>query len=147
MALVIDIKEILDTLPHRYPFLLIDKVLEITPGESILAVKNVTFNEPHFVGHFPQSPVMPGVLIIEALAQAAAILTAKSVLQTGKTAVPYLAGIDKARFRKVVVPGDVLIISANIVQNKAGIWIIEAQAKVEGILAAEARLMATMKQN
>ncbi len=144
---MINIKDILDTLPHRYPFLLIDKVIELVPSKSIVAVKNVTFNEPHFLGHFPQNPVMPGVLIIEALAQAAAVLTAKSVEQTGKTATPYLVGIDKARFRKMVVPGDVLNIYANIVQNKASIWIIEASAKVDGALAAEATLMATMKQN
>ena len=145
--MIVDIKEILDILPHRYPFLLIDKITALEPGKSIVAVKNVTFNEPHFTGHFPQNPVMPGVLIIEALAQAAAILTAKSVEQTGKTATPYLVGIDKARFRKIVVPGDTLIINASIVQNKASIWIIEASAKVENVLAAQATLMATMKQN
>ncbi len=145
MTPVIDIQEILDILPHRYPFLLIDRVIEIDPGKSIQAVKNVTFNEPFFIGHFPQRPVMPGVLIIEALAQAAAILTAKSTHIPSKTALPYLVGIDEARFRKVVVPGDVLMISANIVQSKAGIWILQAVAKVQGALVAQAKIMATLK--
>jgi 3-hydroxyacyl-[acyl-carrier-protein] dehydratase len=144
---IIDINEVLKILPHRYPFLLVDKILELIPGKSITGVKNVTFNEPHFVGHFPLMPIMPGVLIIEALAQVAAILTAKSVNQTGETATPYLVGVDKARFRKVVIPGDVLTLNADIVQNKASIWIIKTVAKVDGALAAEAQLMATLKHN
>jgi 3-hydroxyacyl-[acyl-carrier-protein] dehydratase len=146
-SVVIDIKEILSILPHRYPFLLVDKIIELIPGKSIIGIKNVTFNEPHFTGHFPSNPVMPGVIIIEALAQVAAILTAKSVDLTGATATPYLVGIDKARFRKIVVPGDVLELSANIVQNKASIWMIESVARVGGEVAAEAKLMATLKTN
>jgi 3-hydroxyacyl-[acyl-carrier-protein] dehydratase len=146
-SVVIDIKEILSILPHRYPFLLVDKIIELIPGKSIVGIKNVTFNEPHFMGHFPSNPVMPGVIIIEALAQVAAILTAKSVDLTGATATPYLVGIDKARFRKIVVPGDVLELNANIVQNKASIWMIESVAKVGGEVAAEAKLMATLKTN
>jgi 3-hydroxyacyl-[acyl-carrier-protein] dehydratase len=146
-SVIIDIKEILKILPHRYPFVLVDKIIELIPGKSIIGIKNVTFNEPQFTGHFPDNPVMPGVLIIEALAQVAAILTAKSVEQTGKTATPFLVGIDKARFRRVVVPGDVLQISANIVQNKGGIWMIDAVAKVDGAVASSASLMATLKMN
>ncbi len=142
---IIDIKEILSILPHRYPFLLVDKIIDLLPGKSIVGIKNVTFNEPHFTGHFPGNPVMPGVLIIEALAQVAAILTAKSVDQTGATATPYLVGIDNTRFRKIVAPGDVLELHASIAANKAGIWIINAEAKVGGALAAETKLMATLK--
>jgi 3-hydroxyacyl-[acyl-carrier-protein] dehydratase len=147
MSLVIDIEEILKILPHRYPFLLIDKVTDITPGKNIQAIKNVTFNEPYFVGHFPQSPIMPGVLIIEALAQAAAILIAKTSFINDKNVLPYLVGIDQARFRKIVVPGDVLMISADIAQSKAGIWVLQAIAKVEGALVAQAKIMATIKKD
>lgn len=143
----INIKEILDILPHRYPFVLVDKIISLIPGKSIVGIKNVTFNEPHFMGHFPGNPVMPGVLIIEAMAQVAAILTAKEVEATGASATPFLVGIDNARFRKIVAPGDVLELSATIVQNKRGIWIIEALAKVQGSVAAQANLMATLKMN
>lgn len=146
-SVIIDIKEILKILPHRYPFILVDKIIELVPGKSITGIKNVTFNEPQFTGHFPDNPVMPGVLIIEALAQVAAILTAKSIEHTGKTATPFLVGIDKARFRRMVVPGDVLQINAQIMQNKGGIWMIDAVASVDGAVASSASLMATLKIN
>jgi 3-hydroxyacyl-[acyl-carrier-protein] dehydratase len=143
----INIREILNILPHRYPFVLVDKIVELEIGKSIVGIKNVTFNEPHFMGHFPGNPVMPGVLIIEAMAQVAAILTAKSVEVAGASATPFLVGVDNARFRKMVVPGDTLELRATILQNKRGIWIIEAVTKVDGAIAAQANLMATLKMN
>src|SRR6476659_7453695 len=120
----VDINEILDILPHRYPFLLIDKVVELVKSKSIIALKNVTINENFFTGHFPSSPTMPGVLIIEAMAQAAAILVARSLDNPSKDAIPYLVGIDKARFRRVVVPGDTLTISLSITKKKGSIWVV-----------------------
>jgi len=108
MAGTLDILQIQELLPHRYPFLLVDRVLECEPGVRLLAVKNVTFNEPFFQGHFPSQPIMPGVLIMEALAQATALLTSQSNDQLGKGTIYYLAGIDNARFKKQVVPGDQL---------------------------------------
>ena len=144
----IDIREILAILPHRYPFLLVDKIVELIPNKYAVGLKNVTINEPFFQGHFPAAPVMPGVLIIEAMAQVAAILTAKSMLDKQSGSIPYLVGIDDARFRKVVTPGDVLTIRADIVQNKSGIWIIEAKASINSaVVAAQARIMATLKNS
>ena len=144
----IDIREILAILPHRYPFLLVDRIIELVPSKYAVGLKNVTINEPFFQGHFPASPVMPGVLIIEAMAQVAAILTAKSMKDAQSSSIPYLVGIDDARFRKVVTPGDVLTIRADIVQNKSGIWIIDAKASINStLIAAQARLMATLKNS
>jgi len=141
----VDINEILDILPHRYPFLLIDKVVELVKSKSIIALKNVTINENFFTGHFPSSPTMPGVLIIEAMAQAAAILVARSLDNPSKDAIPYLVGIDKARFRRVVVPGDTLTISLSITKKKGSIWVVGGNAKVDKEVAADATLMAVMK--
>ncbi|HEY6926532.1 MAG TPA: 3-hydroxyacyl-ACP dehydratase FabZ, partial [Steroidobacteraceae bacterium] len=126
-----DIAEILRYLPHRYPFLLVDRVLEIQPGESITALKNVTYNEPFFPGHFPGRPVMPGVMIIEALAQATGILafTSSNVIPTDETRF-YFVGIDKARFRKPVIPGDQLILKASVQRALKGIWKFETTAVV-----------------
>lgn len=141
-----DIHEILDHLPHRYPFLLVDRVLEVISGERIVALKNVTVNEPFFPGHYPHHPVMPGVLIIEALAQAAAILSFKTL--GGKPddkSVYYFVGIDGARFKRPVSPGDQLILEVSIQANKRGIWKFAAQAKVDGQVAAEAELMCTVR--
>ncbi|MCX7897903.1 MAG: 3-hydroxyacyl-ACP dehydratase FabZ [Rhodocyclaceae bacterium] len=141
-----DIHEILAHLPHRYPFLLIDRVREITPGERILAVKNVTINEPFFPGHYPHHPVMPGVLIVEAMAQAAAILSFKTMgAKPDDQSVYYFVGIDGARFKKPVGPGDQLLIEVEIVMNRRGIWKFAARAEVEGQLACEAELMCTVK--
>ena len=143
-----DIHQILEHLPHRYPFLLVDRVLEVVPGERIKALKNVTFNEPFFPGHYPHHPVMPGVLIIEALAQAAAILSFRTMgnKPDGKSDY-YFVGIDGARFRRPVTPGDQLILEVSIVTTKRGIWMYAAQAKVDGQIAAEAELMCTLQDS
>jgi 3-hydroxyacyl-[acyl-carrier-protein] dehydratase len=137
-----DIHEILDHLPHRYPFLLIDRVVEVVPGKSIHAYKNVTINEPFFVGHFPHHPVMPGVLIMEALAQAAGILSFKTEgKKPTENDVFYFAGIDEARFKRPVMPGDQLHLHVEIERQMRGIWKFKGEARVDGQLAAEARLM------
>ena len=141
-----DIKEILQYLPHRYPFLLVDRVLEIEPGVRARALKNVTMNEPVFPGHFPHHPVMPGVLIIEAMAQAAALLSFKSSgVKPDENSVVYFAGIDHARFKRPVVPGDQLIFEVEITQSKRNIYKYKARATVDGDLAAEAELMCAIK--
>lgn len=141
-----DIHEILTYLPHRYPFLLVDKVLSFDPGKSITALKNVTINEPFFAGHFPHHPVMPGVLIIEALAQAAALLTLKTAnMQADQNSVYYFVGIDRARFKRPVEPGDQLILKAAILRERIGIWKYSAKAEVDGRAVAEAELMCTVR--
>ncbi|MCB4358487.1 3-hydroxyacyl-ACP dehydratase FabZ [Quatrionicoccus australiensis] len=137
-----DIQQILEHLPHRYPFLLVDRVLEIEPGKSIHAYKNITMNEPYFVGHFPHHPVMPGVLIMEALAQAAGILSFKSMDEKPSAdTVFYFAGIDDARFKRPVVPGDQLHLHVEIERQMRGVWKFIAEARVDGQLAASAKLM------
>ncbi|MCA1938009.1 MAG: 3-hydroxyacyl-ACP dehydratase FabZ [Dechloromonas sp.] len=137
-----DINEILEHLPHRYPFLLVDRVVEVIPGERIHAYKNVTINEPFFVGHFPHHPVMPGVLIMEALAQAAGILSFKTLEEKpSPDNVFYFAGIDEARFKRPVMPGDRLDLFVTIERQMRGIWKYTAEAKVDGQLAASAKLM------
>ncbi len=137
-----NIQQILQTLPHRYPFVMVDRVLEITPGERIVALKNVTINEPYFVGHFPRLPVMPGVLIIEALAQAAAILTYQTLnLQQGDGTLFYFAGIDGARFKRPVTPGDQLRLEVELIRVMRGIGKFRTRALVDGVLVAEAELM------
>ena len=140
--LQLDIHAILKRLPHRYPFLLVDRVLELVPGKSIRALKNVTINEPFFQGHFPQRPVMPGVMIIEALAQAAGILTfvTANAFPDEKT-VFYFVGIDKARFRRPVEPGDQLTLSTTLERTLRGIWKMSAVASVGDAEAAAADLM------
>lgn len=141
-----DIQEVMRHLPHRYPFLLVDRVLECEPGKNIVALKNVTMNEPHFPGHFPHHPVMPGVLILEALAQAAAVL---SYVTENKVpdddSVVYFAGIDGARFKKPVMPGDQLILKVEILRNMRGIWKYATRAEVDGEVAAEAEMMAALR--
>ncbi len=140
------IEEVMQYLPHRYPFLLVDRVIEMELGKRIIAVKNVSINEPFFPGHFPVSPVMPGVLILEALAQAAAILSFKTDHYTPETiGVVYFAGIDNARFKKPVIPGDQLILKAEILRKMRGIWKYAVRAEVDGTLVAEAELMATLR--
>jgi 3-hydroxyacyl-[acyl-carrier-protein] dehydratase len=141
-----EIQEIMAHLPHRYPFLLIDRVLSCEAGKQIVALKNVTINEPFFAGHFPHYPVMPGVLIVEAMAQASAILAFKSFdLKSDARSVYYFVGIDEARFKKPVMPGDQLIIKAQVVRNLRGIWKFTGQATVGDQLVSEAELMCTMK--
>ena len=143
---MMDIHQILKQLPHRYPFLLVDRVLEIEKGKRIKALKNVTINEPFFVGHFPHRPVMPGVLMLEALAQTAALLSFETlgVVPDEKT-VYYFAGIDGARFKRPVEPGDQLILEAELVRMKAGIFKFKARATVDGELAVEAELTCAMR--
>ena len=141
-----DIHEILKHLPHRYPILLVDRVLEIEEGKRILALKNVTINEPFFNGHFPHHPVMPGVLIIEALAQAAAILSFKTLgTLPDEKSVYYFVGIDDARFKRPVSPGDQLTLDVVIERNVRGMWKFGAQARVGDALVAEAKLMCTVR--
>jgi len=141
-----DIHQVMQHLPHRYPFLLVDKVMTCVPGETLTALKNVTINEPFFPGHFPLKPVMPGVLILEALAQATAILTAKSMSDepTGDT-LYYLVGIDSARFKKPVEPGDQLILKTGLVRNKRSIWKFDAKALVKGNIVASAEITCSVQ--
>jgi 3-hydroxyacyl-[acyl-carrier-protein] dehydratase len=141
-----DIHAILEHLPHRYPFLLVDRVLDIVKDESIHALKNVTINEPFFPGHFDYHPVMPGVLILEALAQASAILSFKSkgAKPDGKS-VYYFVGIDDARFKKPVMPGDQLHLHCSIIRHSRGLWKFKAEAKVDGQVVTEAQLMCAIR--
>ncbi len=140
----LDIHEVLKYLPHRYPFLLVDRVLTWTKDESLIAIKNVTINEPFFQGHFPHHPVMPGVLILEAMAQASAILSLKSLNTTpNEDSVFYFVGIDKARFRRPVEPGDQLTLKASVKRKMKGIWVFETSAYVGESLCCSAELMCT----
>lgn len=141
---MIDINEILNLLPHKYPFLLVDRVLEFEEAKRIIAIKNVTVNEPFFQGHFPGRPIMPGVLILEAMAQAGGVLAFKSFPDM-KGSV-FFTGIDGARFRKPVVPGDQLKFIVDVVKHRREIWVFEAKAYVENDVVAEARIMAMLKQ-
>jgi 3-hydroxyacyl-[acyl-carrier-protein] dehydratase len=142
-----DIHKILRKLPHRYPILLVDRVLEFEKDVRIKALKNVTINEPFFTGHFPARPVMPGVLMLEALAQTAALLSFESMGQEpDEDTVVYFVGIDGARFKRVVEPGDQLILEASIERAKAGIYKYKARASVAGETAVEAELMCTMRK-
>ena len=142
-----DIHQILKQLPHRYPFLLVDRVLDIDKGKTIKALKNVTINEPFFQGHFPHRPVMPGVLMLEALAQAAALLAFDALDSTPTDdMVYYFAGIDGARFKRPVEPGDQLILEVELLRMKAGIFKFKARAEVDGNLAVEAELTCAMRK-
>ncbi len=137
-----DIREILDYLPHRYPFLLVDRVLAIDPGRSLTGLKNVSFNEPFFLGHFPQRPIMPGVLILEALAQATGILAFKSDGERpDHRSMYYLVGVDQARFKRPVGPGDQLILEVRLDRIKRGVGKFFGEAKVDGQLVATTELM------
>jgi len=141
-----DIHEILAHLPHRYPMLLVDRVLECEPGKRILAIKNVTINEPFFSGHFPHHPVMPGVLVVEAMAQAAAILSFRTLgTKPDDRSVYYFVGIDEARFKRPVSPGDQLVLEVVLERKVRGIWKFNAKARVGEALAAEAKIMCTVR--
>ncbi|MFL2555468.1 MAG: 3-hydroxyacyl-ACP dehydratase FabZ [Gammaproteobacteria bacterium] len=144
----IDIEEIKTILPHRYPFLLIDRVIDVQKGQHIKALKNVTYNEPFFQGHFPNKSIMPGVLIIEAFAQATALLGAYGFDEKrgSDKELYYLVGVDKARFRKSIIPGDQIIIDVNFLTNKKGIWKFNATAFVDSVQAASAELLTTIKE-
>jgi 3-hydroxyacyl-[acyl-carrier-protein] dehydratase len=141
-----DIRAILDTLPHRYPMLLIDRVVECEPGKHIIALKNVTINEPFFNGHFPRLPVMPGVLVVEALAQAAAVLAFRTGgKRSDEKSIYYLVGIDGARFKRPVVPGDQLMLRVNADRIGRELMKFSAEARVGDALAAEATLLCTLR--
>lgn len=143
----IPIAQILEMLPHRYPFILLDRVLCVVPGKKVTALKNVTINEAHFLGHFPKQPVMPGVLILEALAQACAVLAIKTDpnYQAARDALYLLAGIDNARFKKVVEPGDQLIIEAELLRFKQDVWRFSGVAKVKDQIACTADFLCVKK--
>ena len=144
---VLDIRAILEHLPHRYPFLLVDRVVELEKGKRIAAIKNVTINEPYFVGHFPVAPVMPGVLIIEALAQAAGILSFQTAgRKSDPNSLYYFVGIDDARFKRPVTPGDQLRLEVDLVRSARNIFKYSARATVDGALACEAALMCALRE-
>jgi 3-hydroxyacyl-[acyl-carrier-protein] dehydratase len=136
---MLDINEIKKLLPHRYPFLLVDRVLEIIPNKRVVALKNVTVNENFFNGHYPQKPVMPGVLIIECMAQTAGLVMLSEKVHQGK--IPYFTGIDKARFRKPIIPGDQIIIEVDVLKIRGNVGQVKAVAKVDNQIAGEAELM------
>ena len=142
-----NISEVLKFLPHRYPFLLIDRVLSCTPGESLVALKNVTYNENFFPGHFPNRPVMPAVLILEAMAQATGVLALRTLesLPT-ENSIYYFVGVDGARFRRTVQPGDQLEIRVQLERKMRGVWKVKSEARVDGALCADARLMGALRE-
>lgn len=140
----IDFQQILDLMPHRYPFLLVDRIIDIVPGDKIVALKNVTFNEHFFQGHFPDAPIMPGVLIVEAMAQAGAVLYLESLHREDRNYIFYFMGLDKVRFRKPVVPGDQLILETKILKIRSNALKMAATATVDNARVAEAELLATM---
>jgi 3-hydroxyacyl-[acyl-carrier-protein] dehydratase len=141
---LMDVTAIEAILPHRYPFLLVDRVISLETGKKLVGVKGVTVNEPHFAGHFPGHPVMPGVLILEALAQAGGLLVKASLTEDTSDKVTYLMAIDNARFRRPVVPGDLLELHVEVVKQKGAIWKTRGQAKVDGEVVAEADYMAML---
>ncbi len=145
MKVDISISEIMKMIPHRYPFLLVDKIIELTPSESIVGIKNVTANEPQFTGHFPENPVMPGVLMIEALAQISAVLASKTISASPSDKNVFFMAIEHTKFRKVVVPGDVLVLHSKIVQHRSSVWKFEARAEVDGFVAVESSFTAMVK--
>jgi beta-hydroxyacyl-ACP dehydratase FabZ len=142
MGTVYDIREIMELLPHRYPFILVDRIVEMVPDERIIGLKNVTMNEPFFQGHFPGTPIMPGVLIVEAMAQVGAILVNTSRSEGKRKDLIYFMGIDKARFRKPVIPGDQLILEIIAMKRRANLFKMAGKATVDGTLVAEAEVMA-----
>jgi beta-hydroxyacyl-ACP dehydratase FabZ len=139
-----NIQAIMKLLPHRYPFLLIDRVLEIVPGKNVIAIKNVTINEPFFQGHFPQTPIMPGVLIVEAMAQAGGILAFESIPKIKQGSLIYFMGMDKVRFRKPVTPGDQIIFKVEILKLRSKVIKMKGDALVDDKCVAEAELMASV---
>jgi beta-hydroxyacyl-ACP dehydratase FabZ len=139
-----DVQDIMKLLPHRYPFLLIDRMLDVVPGESAVALKNVTINEPFFQGHFPDNPIMPGVLIIEAMGQAGGVLASSSLPEKNQGAVIYFMGMDKVKFRKPVVPGDQILFEVKILKKRSTTFKLSGIARVDGKVVAEAELLATI---
>jgi len=141
----VEITEILKLIPHRYPLLLVDRVVELKLGEEITAIKNVTFNEPHFTGHFPDQPIMPGVLIVEAMAQVSALLVAKTINAKEGEKTVYFMGVENAKFRRPVEPGDTLYITAKIEQQRGDAWKFSAEAKVEDKVVAQSSFSAMVR--
>ncbi len=139
-----DIKELMSILPHAYPFLLVDRIIEAEPGKRIVGIKNVTYNEPFFPGHFPGRPIMPGVLIVEAMAQTAGILVFRSLSQEEFKRPVYFLGIDNVRFRKPVIPGDQLRLELEITKHRQSVWGFKGKAFVDGNVVAEAELLAML---
>ncbi len=154
MSKTINIEQIIKLIPHRYPILLVDKIIYLEPNKKIIAIKNVTFNEPHFMGHFPEKPIMPGVLIIEAMAQASSAMVSHSGNFNPEEKLIYFMSISDAKFRKPVIPGDVLELHIDVVQNRGAVWKMSGVAMVEGKKVAEASFSAmivdkskTLEQN
>ena len=141
---MIEIKEIMSILPHAYPFLLVDRIVEVEPGKRIVGIKNVTYNEPSFPGHFPGHPIMPGVLIVEAMAQTAGMLVFKSTDEESRKKPVFFLGMDNVKFRKPVIPGDQLRLEIEITKHRQSIWGFKGKALVDGKLVAEAELLAML---
>ncbi len=145
METPMDIQHIMKHIPHRYPFILVDRILEMEPKKSVVGLKNVTMNEPFFQGHFPGTPIMPGVLILEAMAQTSGVLAISSLEKGKEGALMYFMGLDQVKFRKMVVPGDQLIMELKVLKQRAKIMKLAGVAKVDGQVVAEAQLMATIE--
>ena len=145
MELPINYEEIIKLLPHRYPFLLVDRIIELEPGKKVVGIKNVTCNEPFFQGHFPTAPIMPGVLILEAMAQVGGVLAISSLPESDEGALMYFMGLDQVKFRKPVVPGDQLIMELEVLKQRAKIMKLTGVAKVDDQVVAQAHLMATLE--
>ncbi len=145
MEIPMDIEEIMSHIPHRYPFILIDRILELEPNKRVVGLKNVSINEPFFQGHFPGKPIMPGVLILEAMAQAGGVLAIASIAKGKEGALMYFMGLDQVKFRKMVVPGDQLVMELNVLKQRAKIMKLAGVAKVDDQIVAEAQLMATLE--
>jgi 3-hydroxyacyl-[acyl-carrier-protein] dehydratase len=143
----LDFEAVLHRLPHRFPFVLVDRVLSVVPGDSVVALKNVSANEAHFQGHFPGHAVMPGVLVIEALAQAGGVLAWETQTEGRKVTILYLVGVDKARFKHPVRPGDQLMLHAKLVLNRRGLWRFECRAEVDGKTVVEAEILMAAGKN
>ena len=141
---MIEINEIMTILPHAYPFLLVDRIIEIEPGKRIVGIKNVTYNEPFFPGHFPGRPIMPGVLIVEAMAQTSGVLVFNSLAEEERDKLVYFLGMDNVKFRKPVIPGDQLRLESEITKHRQSIWGFKGKALVDGKLVAEAEFMAML---
>lgn len=144
MKMPMDIRQIMEYIPHRIPFLLVDRILELVPNERVVGLKNVSMNEPFFQGHFPDAPIMPGVLILEAMAQASGVLAAISTNQGEKGSLMYFMGLDQVKFRKPVIPGDQLILELNVLKQRSKVMKLAGVAKVNDQIVAEAHLMATI---
>jgi 3-hydroxyacyl-[acyl-carrier-protein] dehydratase len=145
MEIPMDIRAIMQHIPHRYPFLLVDRIVELEPNKRVVGLKNVSMNEPFFQGHFPGTPIMPGVLILEAMAQTSGVLAIASMDKGGENALMYFMGLDQVKFRKMVVPGDQLIMELDVLKQRKKVMKLAGTAKVDGQVVAEAQLMATIE--